>query len=209
MWRSNVYNFSEITWSIPPEYFLGFKTFFEDASFVNWFKSYYLETTLANINFFHQWLFLISQDFRAVIYQDFTIENGTLFIAVYCHIFCTEIVRELLSDLVNNLPDDTADPCTALDITEERRKSATDPIQVFQHLNNQCNECKFVNLEFCCVSVCWICYTFQKKKKKMRWQCNHLVDSLVLSVSDFGWLCLWVSKPGWILYHLHSILTCM
>ena len=28
------------------------------------------------------------------------------------------------------------------------------------------------------------------------------------SVSDFGWLCPWVSEPGWIHYHPRSALTC-
>ena len=35
-------------------------------------------------------------------------------------------------------------------------------------------------------------------KNKLRWQCHHFVEPLVLPVLDFHWLCPWILKPGWM-----------
>ena len=45
--------------------------------------------------------------------------------------------------------------------------------------------------------------------KSFCWTEVHFMGPLVPSVLDFGWLCPWVSKSGWIHRHLRSFVVCL
>ena len=55
-----------------------------------------------------------------------------------------------------------------------------------------------------CVRYTW----GQLFKKSFCWTKVQFVGPLVPSVSESGWLCPWVWKPGWIHRHLRSFVAC-